>query len=133
MAAQALVSDDFVTATLDVDAKLMHYARTSAPFPSVDAMRAHHTRMIEVMTAHEPEKLGLLVDVRAAPPRNDDAFESELTRAVWPLLDRFKAYAFLVKTAVGTLQIRRLSTSSGIPTGNVFSDHAAAVAYLASR
>ncbi|HEX3598039.1 MAG TPA: hypothetical protein VHU80_23175 [Polyangiaceae bacterium] len=131
MSPRIVFENAYVTATLQPDASLVRYVRSAMAYPSIEQVQKEHREMLHAMAALEPETLGLLIDLRVAPPRNDEAFESEVTRVVNPLLSRFRAHAFLVRTAVGTLQVRRLSTSNGIPPNNVFSDEAAAMAYLA--
>jgi hypothetical protein len=133
MTPRIIFEDAYVTATMEDDAGLLHYVRSATAYPSIELVRVEHQRMVNALASLEPGKLGLLIDVRAAPPRNDEAFETEMTRAVGTLLGHFRAHAFLVKTAVGSLQVRRLSASGGAPPGNVFSDEAAARAFLTAR
>jgi hypothetical protein len=128
-----ILSDLYVTAALEPDSGLVWYTRSAVPYPSVDVLRAQHEKLSEAVTALAPERLALVIDVRDAPPRNDEAFEKEVTRAVTPLLMRFRAYAFLVKTAAGSLQVRRLSTSSGAPTNAIFTDERAARNFLSGK
>ena len=132
MALQTIHSDPYVTAVLDTDSALLVYTRTDVAYPTLDALRAQHATFIETLTKMSPEKLALLIDLRAAKARNDQAFEAEITRVVGPVFLKFRACAFLVKTAVGTLQLRRLSTSSGAPANAVFTDETAARDYLAA-
>ena len=93
-------------------------------------MRAHYAEMLGVAATIAPEKLGLLFDVRAATPRNDEAFEKGVAKTVGTLLVRFRVHAFLVKTAAGNLQVRRLSATPGAPNTHVFTDEASALAFL---
>ena len=130
MALRTVFSDPYVLATLDPEAQLVRYMRTAVPFPELETVRAHHAAMAAAVAALTPAALALLIDVREAPPRNDQAFEDEMTRGVGGLLAVFKSHAFLVKTAVGSLQVRRLSATRGISTGATFSDEAAALKYL---
>lgn len=54
-------------------------------------------------------ELKLLIDSRAAPPRNDPEFELEIVRAFAGFSRVFVARAALIKSAAGKLQVRRLS------------------------
>jgi hypothetical protein len=73
--------------------------------------------------------LTLLLDLRDAPPRNDEDFESEATKALARFAPGFKAHAFLVKTAVGRLQATRMTRDRG-DTAQVFVTEAEALAHL---
>ena len=48
------------------------------------------------------------------------------------LVTKFRAHAFLVQTAVGSLQVRRLSVAPGVAPNRTFSNEPAALAYLAA-
>ncbi|HVW29724.1 MAG TPA: hypothetical protein VHC69_30380 [Polyangiaceae bacterium] len=128
-----LYSDEYATAAMEPKQGVIRYARTATPFPSLDDMRAHYAALLRTMTGIEPEKLALLLDLRAAPPRNDAAFETEAARAVGTLAGPFRVHAFLVKTAVGSLQVRRLSANNGTPAKQVFTDETAALAFLTAN
>lgn len=127
---RVLYSDEYVTVTLDSRIGLVRYSRSPTPYPSLDVMREHSEKTSAAFRSVSTGNLGLLVDIRAAPPRNDDAFEAEVTRALSGLVSRFRAHAFLVKSAVGKLQARRLATSRGDTPDSVFSDEAEALSHL---
>jgi hypothetical protein len=129
----SVFSDDYVTVTHEPEAGLYVYARTATPYPSMEALRAHHTALEDTLDALSTGADTLLIDIREATPRNDSAFESEITEAVGSMFAQFASYAFLVKTAVGSLQLRRLSSSNGIRAAAIFTDEAAARRYLAAR
>jgi hypothetical protein len=133
MPSTTLFADEYAVATLDTGSDLLRYARTRTPFPTIDRMLAHYTELIRIAGTIDTEKLSLLFDVRAAPPRNDKAFETEVAKIVNTLLGGFRAHAFLVRTAVGNLQVRRLSATNGAPPSHVFTDEASALAYLSQR
>jgi hypothetical protein len=133
MARQTLHSDPYVTAVLETESDLLLYTRSDVGYPTLDALRAQHATLTATLATMAPEKLALLIDLRAAKARNDPAFENEITSTVGPMFSRFRACAFLVKTAVGSLQLRRLSTASGAPANAVFTDEAAAREYLSRR
>ena len=133
MSSNTLFADDYAVATLDAESDLLRYARTRTAYPTIDTMRAHYAELIRIAGTVHTEKMSLLFDVRAAPPRNDEAFETEVAKIVGTLLGRFRAHAFLVKTAAGNLQVRRLSATGGAPPSHVFTDEASALAYLGQR
>jgi hypothetical protein len=49
--------------------------RTAEPFESIEEMRAAFTEVSKVLDREGRQTSALLVDTRAAPPRNDPAFE----------------------------------------------------------
>lgn len=133
MSSTTLFADDYAVATLDAGSDLVRYARTRTPFPTIDRMRAHYVELIRIAGTIDTGKLSFLFDVRAAPPRNDEAFETEVAKIVNTLLGGFRSHAFLVKTAAGNLQVRRLSATNGAAQSHVFTDEASALAFLSQR
>lgn len=129
----SVFSDAYVTVTHDPAAGLFVYTRSTTPYPSVDLFRAHHAALAQALAPLTTEKPSLLFDIRAATPRNDAAFESEVTRAIGTLLSHFARCAFLVRTAVGVLQLRRLAATNGLPPEAVFTDETAARSYLTAH
>jgi hypothetical protein len=130
---QILFADDYVQVTLDPKRGLVTYKRTSRPYQSIDEMRAVHRNMAAPLVKLSPKGLVLLFDVRDAPPRNDANFEAEVTKAISEFLPGFRAHAFLVRSAVGRLQVRRLATSRGDSPSSVFSSEPEALAHLGLR
>ena len=55
---------------------------------------------------------GLLVDMRAAAMRNDEAYERAMGDELARLMSGFRRRALLVKTAVGALQVHRTSRAA---------------------
>jgi hypothetical protein len=71
-----------------------------------------------------------LIDLRNGPPgRNDDEFERATRTAQSEVVRNFSRVAFLVRSAVGKLQVRRLAR--GGSNSNVFFDEDEALRYLA--
>jgi hypothetical protein len=123
---RVLFTDDHVALTLDEEAGLVRYVRTRQRFPSMDVLRLVHEAIVSALPSGSQARLKLLIDVRAAPPRNDEAFEAEIARAFSGFLPRFAAHAVLVKSAAGRLQVQRLR---GGRVG-VFETEADALRYL---
>jgi hypothetical protein len=128
---RTLHADAHVTITLDDETRVVRYTRSNQPYASVDVLRALNKKLREVFDALPPGRLALLLDVRDAPPRNDDAFEGELVGALDAIANRFVARATLVKTAVGRLQAQRIARTRD-KTVDVFTDEAAALGHLAA-
>jgi hypothetical protein len=123
-------ADDYLTVTLDTEDRLVRFTRNANPFSTIDSVRAQHAALTAVLAGISPKSHALLIDLRAAIPRNDSAFEAEISRIVVLLVGAFRKHAFLVRTAVGGLQVRRMSAANGAMPEATFSSEAAALAYL---
>ena len=71
----------------------------------------------------------MLVDLRAAPGRNDPDFENAMAKQRLELLRGFAAIAILVQTAAGQLQISRIGREDGVDVA-VFTDEFTAITWL---
>ncbi len=125
-----LHTDPYVNVTLDDD--IVRYTRSSTAYPSIDAVRACNQQIRVAFAALPKGTLAILVDVRNAPPRNDDAFEAEVLEALGALAEQFPVRATLVRTAVGKLQTQRLARAR-TDSVHIFSDETAALAFLRAR
>ena len=77
-------------------------------------------------------RTSVLVDLRAAPGRNDPVFERLMQKLRPRLFADFRRCAALVQTAVGSLQVSRYARQDGIKL-LVASDEAALIEYLRRR
>jgi hypothetical protein len=126
---RTLHADPWVTVTVDDAARIVRYTRSSQRHASIDSMRECHQKIRAAFATLPSGTLSLLIDVREAPPRNDEAFEAEVLEALRTLAERFPTRATLVKTAVGKLQTQRLARTRD-DSVQVFSDEAQALEYL---
>jgi hypothetical protein len=121
---------EHIAITLDHERRLVRFTRSAAPFTSAEDARTEFVKAMSLIGDAERPRLRLLADMRAAPGRNDAAFE----RAVGSLSERlFGGYAraaFLVRTAVGSLQIQRVAREHHASAPRVFTDEAEALRYL---
>jgi hypothetical protein len=125
---KTLHADEWVTLTYDEGAGLVRYERSDRPYGSFADIDGCH----EALTASAswlPRGLKLLIDIRRAPPRNDEGFETRVNKYLATLLPRFSGMSVLVKTAVGKLQTARLAAERG-ETAHVYDDEAQALAHL---
>jgi hypothetical protein len=127
---RVVYTDAHITLAMDEAHGLVQYTRSALPFSSVDAMSAAHEKMTAAFPAFLPKGLKLLVDVREAPPRNDDAFEAVVMKLMGAFTKRFAAHAFLVKSAVGRLQTNRLARVRGSAAPAIFDDEREALRFL---
>jgi hypothetical protein len=128
-----LYDDPHVRVTLDADAGLLRYERSSLPYPSIDEIARIHDELSKRLLGLPRKAYAILLDLRPAPPRNDDAYESTIEGYMDLLFGQFRAYAILVKTAAGRLQVLRLERRHGRPVQAVFNEESEALEYLASK
>ncbi len=107
-----LLDDPYVTITLDDEIGVLRYIRSHEPYPSLDTLRALNAKIREVFATFPAKSHHLLIDVREARPRNDEAFETEIKDALIHIAARFARRATLVKSAVGRLQTQRIAKAN---------------------
>jgi hypothetical protein len=130
---RVLHSDPHVTVSYDEALGLVRYVRSPVPYASMTEVRAGHGAVVAQVRKLTRAGLSLLVDVRAAPARNDPEFEAEIVHLFQELATKFTAHAILLKSAVGRLQTQRLSRERGAPTSPMFSTEEEALAHLGIR
>jgi hypothetical protein len=110
---------------------LVRIVRSSKAMPrDEEAIRRAFGEMVEPLRKLTGYKA--LIDLRNGPPgRNDDEFERATRSAQSELVRNFSRVAFLVRSAVGKLQVRRLARGGG--NSNVFFDEEEALRYLAGE
>lgn len=107
---------------------VVRIARTAEPL-SLDGARAELAVIGTQLAGVDRARTGLLDDLRDAPLRNDPSFETKAVQLRPALVLGFRYVAVLVRTAVGRLQINRLTEPDEFPT-LAFLDEAEAVAHL---
>src|SRR5262249_1855834 len=103
------------------------FTRTELPYPST-AVVDHEANEIDLVL----DRYGrprLLVDVRAAAPRNDPTFEAAVAKLRRKLFKGSERMAIVVRTAVGALQVKRHMREDGLSV-EVFQTEEEAIAYL---
>ncbi len=125
---QVLYQDEWITLTFDEARALVRYTRNDVPYGGVENVTRSFAG-VGALTTQVPRGAKLLIDIRSAPPRNDDAFEAKTSAALTAYLVRFVRHATLVRTAVGKLQSARIARERGVEP-HVFEDEEAALAYL---
>lgn len=114
---------------LDGARRLVRYTRSAVPFPSVADAEAMFRAIGNAQLPRPRRELVLLSDVRAAIGRNDAAFEHVVQSHGRELFEGFAKRAALVRTVVGSLQVKRMNRERVLPV-EVFVDEAEALAYL---
>jgi hypothetical protein len=127
---EVLLDDPLLRVTLDVDAGMVRYERTEQPYPSIGELRRVHDALAAVAARLPHGRYAILLDVRRAPPRNDDDYETTIEAYIDLLMRQFQPSAVLVRTAAGRLQVNRLERRAARAASPVFHDEAEALAYL---
>jgi hypothetical protein len=125
-----LFSDDFVTLTFEKDASLVRYARSSRAYDSMDQVTRSHDAILDAILRLPRGACVLLLDVRAAPPRNDESFEGAIAVYGKKMFAHVRRHAVLVRTAAGRLQVARIERGHGRRQAPVFDHEATALRYL---
>jgi hypothetical protein len=118
-----LYESEFMRADADPDRSILWIRRSALPFPSIDRARSEN-----LAVAQKIQSLSLrflILDSRQAPGRNDDDFESAMRPVFQSYVSRFERAVMLVQTAIGRLQMQRLSRTSPIPVGVCTNDEEA--------
>ena len=115
--------------TADEATLIVTRTRTAQRFASLDELAAEYDGLVHALDRVDRAVYAHLVDLRQAPPRNDEAFEEIITRYQGPLYDRFRRVAVVVATAAGRLQLRRFLADSR-PDAGLFTDMDEATAFL---
>jgi len=113
----------------DETALIVTRTRTAQRFASLEELAAEYDGVVQALDRVDRAVYALLIDLRLAPPRNDEAFEAAVTRYQAPLYDRFRRVAVVVATAAGRLQLRRFLADSR-PDAGLFTDMDEATAFL---
>lgn len=123
-----LVSNGFLAVSVDL-VRLMVRVTRSSERGSIGQITQAFADAVAALDRLERPRFGLLVDLRAAPGRNDPDFEHAMAKQRMELLRGFAGVAILVQTAAGQLQIARIGRQDGVDVA-VFTDEFAAIAWL---
>ncbi|MCB9592110.1 MAG: hypothetical protein H6719_05200 [Sandaracinaceae bacterium] len=86
--------------------------RTSTPWDSLGELGAAHEPLLAALDAQRAARL--LIDLRAAPSRNDPEFEERFERYRARLTAGGAQTGLLLRTRVGALQVQRLARNDGV-------------------
>jgi hypothetical protein len=126
---EILYQSEFGRLEVDPARRLVRYTRSAVPFPTIEDAEAMFRAIGDAKLPRPRRELVLLSDVRAAVGRNDAAFEKTVNTFSAELFEGFAKRAALVRTVVGSLQVKRLNRERVLPV-EVFVDEDAALAYL---
>jgi hypothetical protein len=119
----------------DVGAAYFRLRRTPEPTISLDRFSEVAEAFERALAGVDRSRLGLLVDLRDGPMRNDAVFERTAAPYQARMVAGFRRVAVLVKTPAGKLQMRRLAEGAlhEMPGIHVFDEEPAALAFLTAR
>ena len=123
-----LVSNSFLGVSVDFVRQLVRVTRSSER-GSIGQITHAFADAVLALDRVERGRFGLLVDLRAAPGRNDPDFENAMAKQRLELLRGFAAIAILVQTAAGQIQISRIGREDGVDVA-VFTDEFTAITWL---
>jgi hypothetical protein len=112
--------------------RLVRYTRTSAAFRDLSELEEVYSALIRAAQGLDQRRLGLLIDLREAPARNDPGFEEAIGRHRKAMMRGYGRVALLVKTAVGKLQVGRHTREDGV-AGLVTQDETEALRFLSGE
>jgi hypothetical protein len=104
--------------------KVVFLRRMALPFGSMEELTSANQQVVRQIRP-EHREWGIVVDMRQAPPRNDPSFESAMRGLRDAVEVRFARTAVLLETAVGLLQVTRLTREDGATTFATQSEAAA--------
>ncbi|HTE50049.1 MAG TPA: cytochrome b5 domain-containing protein, partial [Kofleriaceae bacterium] len=107
-----LVANQYWAMAEDAERRLVVLTRSASPVSSIPYLIAQNE---EVIARIRPEHAGygVVVDMRQAVPRNDPEFENAMHQLRQELQFRFRRLAVLIESAMGVLQVDRLTRIEG--------------------
>ena len=123
------VNNRFVSVAVEPVRHLATVTRSAQRPDSVEQIASAFDEAIEALDQLDRKRLRLLIDLRAAPGRNDSEFERAMATRRSELMRDFAAVAILVQTPVGELQVARITREDGA-AAKVFNDEAKALDWL---
>lgn len=121
-----LIANDFVSVWVDESRSMATLKRSAQRPQSIEEIAAAFDQATQAMNRLDRARLGVLIDLRDAPGRNDAEFERAMASRRSELMRGFQSCAILVKTPVGELQVARITREDG-SDAKVFSDEAKAL------
>jgi hypothetical protein len=129
-----LLLNDYVSISYDPTQKMVRFSRSKNRYPLNEETRVVLKQITDIFEQVGRDK-SLLIDMRDAPLRNDEQFESFTSNQNDRLFAGFSRVAILVKTAVGELQFARLKREGRFSAmdAHVFRDETEALTFLQEK
>jgi hypothetical protein len=126
------IANEFVAVSLDQVRRVVRVTRSAERATSIEQITSAFGEAAQAMQHIDRQRYRLLIDLRAAPGRNDPAFENAMAKQRAALMSGFSAVAILVQTATGQLQVARIGREDGLDV-TIFTDESKAVAWLEAQ
>lgn len=120
---------------LDAERRLLRLTRTTTALPrenTAELLTRFYGEMDRVLPRRERATQRLLVDSQKAPRMFDPTTEPEVNDLARSFYADFQRAAFLVRTPIGLLQMRRIIKAMEL-AASAFVDEAEAMTYLVRR
>lgn len=127
---QTLCESAFLSVRFDPAQRVVRVTRSAARPRDIGEITQAFDEASRSLDSVDRARLRLLIDLRAAPGRNDAEFERAMASRRAELMRGFMVVAILVQTPVGELQVARIAREDG-SNAKVFNDEAAALVWLA--
>jgi hypothetical protein len=111
---QELYRDPYVTVFFDEPAGLFRLVRSAALYPDIEALQHSYAEVCRAFDRAGRVRRSLLADMRAATGRNDPSFEQAMLQIRPRLLNGFQRIGVLVATAIGVMQVRRVTHADNV-------------------
>jgi hypothetical protein len=131
-AVKNLLSNAFVSVSVDRLEGVARVTRSAERSQGVEPIAHAFDAASRALDGIDRASWRLLIDLRAAPGRNDPEFEQAMATRRAELMRGFLAVAILVQTPVGELQVSRITREDN-SRATVFGDEARALAWLAAQ
>jgi hypothetical protein len=110
---------------------LVRVTRSAEPIVALEEVDEAWGSVLVALHEAEASDKFLLIDMRRAPGRNDDAYERSVARYRAKTVARFEQVAVLVRSMPGQLQVQRHAKEDGLSKVRVFNSETHALAWLA--
>ena len=129
----SLLDNEFVSVRRMPGSKLVRVTRTSTPITDLAQIEQSWGAVNRAMRPVDRREHSLLIDMRSAHGRNDDAFERAVAPHRAATVSGFRRVAVLVWTVPGQLQIQRHVRVDHLGQVRAFSSEALALNWLENR
>lgn len=112
--------------------RVVRVIRENVRFDSLEDVERGYGAVVEALERLPRERMAILVDLRAAPGRNDPGFEKTIAPLRKRMWSGFRERGVLLRSAAGKLQVQRHAAQDAMKV-EVFDDLDEALAALAAR
>lgn len=126
----SLLNNEFVTVQRGQGSRVVRVTRTAAPITGLAQVEECWGAVNRALLRVEREEHCLLMDMRSARGRNDDAFERAVAKHRAATVSGFRRVAVLVQSLHGQLQVQRHVREDKLGEVRIFDGEALALSWL---